>query len=124
MTDNPPLFEQACIPCTGGIPSLSQAEIQDNLALLHSDWLLGNEHKVITRKFVVKGFAKAVYLANLTAFLADSEGHHPDIAFGWGYCAVSFTTHDSGGLTINDFICAQKLDRMNGGLMEVQEASA
>ncbi len=116
MTDSTPLYEQACLPCTGDMPLLTQPEIQENIALLHTDWLLDNKHKVITRKYVVKGFAKAVYLANLAAFLADQEGHHPDIAFGWGYCAVSFTTHDSGGLTINDFICAQKLDMINGSL--------
>lgn len=117
MTDSTPLYDQACLPCTGGIPLLSQAEVQENIALLHTDWLLDKKQKVITRKYGVKGFAKAVYLANLTAFLADQEGHHPDIAFGWGYCAVSFTTHDTGGLTINDFICAQKLDKINGSLL-------
>ncbi len=116
MTDIKRLDEQACLPCTGGIPPLSQAGIEGNIALLHTDWLLDEEHKVITRKYKVNGFAKAVYLSNLTAFLADQEGHHPDIAFGWGYCTVSFTTHDSGGLTINDFICAQKLDKLNNSL--------
>ena len=117
MTDSTPLHKRACLPCAGDMPLLSQAEVQENINLLHTDWLLNNEHRVITRKYVVKGFAKAVYLANLTAYMADREGHHPDIAFGWGYCSVSFTTHDSGGLTINDFICAQKLDKMNGNLM-------
>lgn len=117
MTDVTPLYEQVCLPCTGGIPPLSQAGILDNIALLHTDWLLDKEHKVITRKYLVKGFSKAVYLSNLAAFLADQEGHHPDIAFGWGYCTVSFTTHDSGGLTINDFICAQKLDKINNSLL-------
>ncbi len=112
MTHSTPLFERACLPCSGCIPPLTQPEVQENLALLHTNWLLENEHKVITRRYTVKGFAKAVYLANLTAFLADQEGHHPDVEFGWGYCAVSFTTHDSGGLTINDFICAQKLDKL------------
>lgn len=102
------------MPCTGVITPLTQAEIQENLALLHTDWSLDDEHKVISRRYTVKGFAKSVYLANVAAFLADQEGHHPDIAFGWGYCSVSFTTHDSGGLTINDFICAQKFDKMNG----------
>jgi len=62
-----------------------------------------------------KGYAKAVYHANLAAWLADREGHHPDVAFGWGYCEVTFTTHDLNGLSENDFICAAKLDRLLAG---------
>jgi 4a-hydroxytetrahydrobiopterin dehydratase len=62
----------------------------------------------------VKGYAKAVYLANLGAFLADQAGHHPDVSFGWGYCKVRFTTHAAGGLTEGDVICAAKFDAAVG----------
>ncbi len=79
---------------------------------LHDDWALSEDGKSITRAFTFKGFAKATYMANLAAFLGDKEGHHPDIAFGWGYCRVTFTSHEAGGLTQNDFICAAKLDEM------------
>ena len=37
-------------------------------------------------------------MANLAAWLGNKQGHHPDIAFGWGYCTVTFTTHEAGGL--------------------------
>jgi len=40
------------------------------------------------------------------------KGHHPDIAFGWGYCQVTLTTHDVDGLTDNDFSWAAKLDKL------------
>lgn len=66
----------------------------------------------LKRRLTFKGFAKAVYTANLAAFLADREGHHPDISFGWGYCDILYTTHDIGGLSENDFICAAKFDRL------------
>ena len=79
---------------------------------LHADWALGENAGSLTRRLEFKGFAKAVYHANLAAFLADQEGHHPDVAFGWGYCEVTFTTHEADGLTDNDFICAAKFDRM------------
>lgn len=69
----------------------------------------------LRRRFAFKGFQKAVMLANAAAFLGDREGHHPDIAFGWGYCEVTFTTHDAGGLSAADFDCAAKLDALVAG---------
>jgi hypothetical protein len=44
--------------------------------------------------------------------LAETENHHPDIAFGWGYAEVTFTTHATGGLHRNDFIMAAKVDNL------------
>lgn len=78
---------------------------------LHDDWKL-EEGKSLVRRFEFKGFAKSVYLTNLCVWLADQEGHHPDIAFGWGYCQVTLTTHDIDGLSENDFIWAAKLDKL------------
>ncbi len=75
-------------------------------------WSLSPDGRAITRHFTVKGFAKAVELANLAAWLANKRGHHPDVAFGWGYCRVSFTTHDAGGLTDADFAAAAHLDAL------------
>ena len=46
------------------------------------------------------------------AELAEAEGHHPDITFGWGYAAVSLRTKKIKGLHENDFIMAAKLDRI------------
>jgi 4a-hydroxytetrahydrobiopterin dehydratase len=114
MSDITDLSNKRCLPCDGGMASLPLAEAKILMQSLHPDWQLSEDHTIITRRFEFKGFAKAVYTANLVVYLADQEGHHPDIHFGWGYCAVSFTTHDTGGLTENDFICAQKLDRMTG----------
>ena len=56
-------------------------------------------------------FSYFVY-ANLAAWLGNRHNHHPDVAFGWGYCQVSFTTHDAGGLTDADFACAAHLDAL------------
>ena len=45
--------------------------------------------------------------------LAEAEGHHPDIAFGWGYATVLLQTKKIEGLHENDFIMAAKLDGMS-----------
>jgi 4a-hydroxytetrahydrobiopterin dehydratase len=44
--------------------------------------------------------------------LAEAEGHHPDISFGWGYVTVSLSTKKIKGLHENDFIIATKIDRV------------
>lgn len=82
------------------------------MAMLDSGWQLNDTQSAISRHYQFKGFAKASYLANLCCWLADNQGHHPDISFGWGYCTVKLTTHDASGLTENDFIWAAKLDQL------------
>ena len=50
--------------------------------------------------------------ANQVAGIAESEGHHPDLSVGWGYCTVRLQTHKIGGLHENDFIMAAKIDAL------------
>ena len=106
------LADRDCPACRGELPTLSHEESAALLAGLDAGWTLDEAGETIIRRFEVKGFAKAVYLADLAAFHADRQGHHPDVAFGWGYCEVRYTTHDAGGLTEADFVCAAKLDRL------------
>ena len=106
------LAERSCPSCRGELPRLSRDEALALLGQLDAGWALDEAATEIARRFEVKGFAKAAHLASLAAFHADRQGHHPDIAFGWGYCRVSYTTHDVDGLTESDFICAAKLERL------------
>jgi 4a-hydroxytetrahydrobiopterin dehydratase len=105
------LSDKSCVPCEGGVPPIGEEEARIMMKELDAGWQLV-DGAVLKRRLEFKGFAKPVYHANLAAFLGDQEGHHPDIAFGWGYCEVTFTTHAIGGLSENDFICAAKFDKM------------
>ena len=105
------LASKACVPCQGGMAAYDAATAQSMAAQL-TGWALSDDATTITRRFEFKGFAKAVEMANLAAWLGNKQGHHPDISFGWGYCQVTFTTHEAGGLTENDFICAARLDAL------------
>lgn len=108
------LASRTCVPCQGGTPPLPPDRVRAMLSDLDG-WVLSDDGTTITRRLGFKGFAKAVQTANVAAWAGDREGHHPDIRFGWGYCEVSYTTHEAGGLTENDFICAAKLDRILAG---------
>ncbi|TRW99233.1 4a-hydroxytetrahydrobiopterin dehydratase [Paracoccus sp. M683] len=105
------LFSNECEPCKGGVAPLAAEAVGVLMAQLE-DWVLSDDGTTIRRRFAFKGFLKSVEMANLAAWLGNKQGHHPDISFGWGYCEVAFTTHEAGGLTRNDFICAAKLDTL------------
>lgn len=101
------MTRETCVPCTLGEGLLTQDQIEARFAVLNG-WEL--QDSSLRKRFSFKGFAKAVELANLVAWHSNKMGHHADIAFGWGYCEVTYTSHKAGGLTANDFICARKLD--------------
>jgi 4a-hydroxytetrahydrobiopterin dehydratase len=76
------------------------------------DWSLRDDASRIERRWKFKNFAEAFAFVTRAAELAEAEGHHPDIAFGWGHVTVSLQTHKIKGLHENDFIMAAKLDRI------------
>ncbi|MGY3436586.1 MULTISPECIES: 4a-hydroxytetrahydrobiopterin dehydratase [unclassified Marinovum] len=98
--------------CSADTPVLDRDGAREKMAVLHGDWALSQDGTTITRRIAVKGFAKAVYLANLAAWMADRHGHHPDVAFGWGYCTLSYTTHEAEGLSEIDIACAREFDTL------------
>ncbi len=79
-------------------------------AALHTDWSMDTPATSISRRFTFDTFAAAVQLANLAAWLAEKQNHHPDVTFGWGYCTITYTSHDAGGLSERDFVAAETLD--------------
>ncbi len=104
------LDEKTCVPCQGGMAAMDATIARDMMGQLQDGWVLDDAGTALRRRIEFKGFAKAVYHANLAAWLADTQGHHPDIRFGWGYFEIEFTTHEADGVTENDFICAAKFD--------------
>ena len=98
-----------CEPCNGQTPEMNVKEIIHNLDNL-DNWNINDEKKMIFKKFNFKTFNQALKFTNSIGELADSEGHHPDISLGWGYCLVMIHTHAIRGLSKNDFILASKID--------------
>ena len=98
-----------CVPCSEGTGVLDQAQIDDGLTNLPG-W--AQRDGSIFKRDEFKGFAKATQMANLVAWHSDKMGHHADISFGWGYCEVVYTSHEAGGLTENDFLCAIRLEAL------------
>ena len=106
------LVQKTCTPCRGGIPPLSREQAAEYLSQVPS-WELADEATRLHRTFKVKNFAEALAFVQRVGNLAETEGHHPDIAFGWGYATISLRTKKIKGLHENDFIMAAKIDRIH-----------
>ena len=98
-----------CTPCSGITPKLNQEDISFHLNKL-SNWSINDEKEMLFKKFTFKTFKEALNFTNSVGYLAEKEGHHPDISLGWGYCLIMIHTHAIQGLSINDFILASKID--------------
>jgi len=105
------LASKSCTPCRGGVDPLTLTEAQTYMDQVPGWQLIDNGTK-IERTFKFKNFADAMTLAQKVGHLAESEGHHPEITFGWGYCKVLFYTHKINGLHENDFIIAAKVNQL------------
>src|ERR1700719_4965991 len=124
------LAEKTCTPCRGGIPPLTQEEAE-RLHVQVPDWELRDDAHRIERSFRFANFRKALSFVQRIGDLAETQGHHPDISFGWGYATVSLRTKKIKGLHENDFIMAGRIDRIfaennsdTSGRMRLQCASA
>ena len=100
------------MPCHGGVPRLGGAEIGPLLGQLRG-WEVVEEHH-LAKGYEFANFAGALRFVNRVGEVAEREGHHPDIAFGWGYARVEIYTHAIGGLSESDFILAAKIDATEG----------
>lgn len=104
-----------CVPCEGGVQPLSRTEAErlrkKNLA---EGWEIGADDKEIRKDFRFKGYYKTMSFVNAVAWIANAEGHHPDLEIGYDHCLVRYTTHAIDGLSENDFICAMKIDALSG----------
>jgi 4a-hydroxytetrahydrobiopterin dehydratase len=105
------LAEKTCTPCRGGIPPLTRDEAL-GFGQQAADWELRDDARRIERMFRFRNFREALAFVQRVGELAESEGHHPEVSFGWGYATISLSTKKIKGLHENDFIMASKIDRM------------
>ena len=109
------LSKKKCVPCEGGIPSFNLSEIHKYLKKVDGWDVKKNENEnfYLLKEFKFENFVNAQNFVNKVGAIAESEGHHPDIWFGWGYAKVKIFTHAINGLAESDFILAAKIDKIN-----------
>ena len=105
------LAEKKCTLCRGGVAPLTREE-EEGFQSQTPNWELRDDGHRIERTFRFRNFQEALGFVQNVGDLAETEGHHPDISFGWGYATISLRTKKIKGLHENDFIMASKIDRM------------
>lgn len=102
------LKDRHCTPLEGHAP-MDAAAIAQHLAGA-TGWALVDG--AIEKTYTFADFHRTIGFVNALAFIANAEDHHPDLAVSYGRCTVRFNTHSVGGISINDFICAAKVDAL------------
>jgi 4a-hydroxytetrahydrobiopterin dehydratase len=107
------LKQSSCVPCRGGVPTLTDAEIAQ-LKPEVPEWTVAEVDGVrrLRREFKLPDFRAALSFANEVGELAELESHHPDLHVAWGRVLVETWTHAIRGLHRNDFILAAKTDEI------------
>ena len=109
------LAEKECVPCKGGVPPVGESEQRRLLAELGPNgWQVANGHH-LEKQYKFPDFVQALAFVNRIGAIAEAQGHHPDIALGWGRVGVTIWTHKIDGLTESDFVLAAKFDRALAG---------
>jgi 4a-hydroxytetrahydrobiopterin dehydratase len=101
------LLASHCRPIHGR--PLAANEVTRHLALLPG-WAV--VEGALERRFDCGDFHRTMAFVNAVAWIAHREDHHPDMAVGYGHCTLRYRTHSAGGITVNDFICAAKVDAL------------
>ena len=110
-TDLCDLTSKRCNPCEGGVPPLDAATVERLLGSLSGWGGVGNE---ITKTYRFTNYYETMAFVNAIAWISHHENHHPDLEVGYRECRVRYSTHAIGGLSMNDFICAAKIDLLTG----------
>ncbi len=105
------LKNQHCKPCEGGACPLDASASIQQLDQVPG-WVLSDDKSAIVRTLKFKNFVSTMAFINAMAEMAEQQGHHPDFSAGYNYCEVHYTTHAIGGLSVNDFICAAKINQL------------
>ena len=108
------LYEKNCIPCKGGVSPFDISEIQKYLKKVDG-WDVkknNDEFFFLEKEFKFNNFLESQKFTNEVGNISESQGHHPDIMFGWGYAKIKIFTHKIKGLVESDFILAAKIDKI------------
>ena len=108
------LINKKCIPCEGSFPPLDLSEIHKYQKKVDGWEVKPNEKKIyfLEKNFKFKNFLESQNFINKVGEIAEEEGHHPDIWFGWGYSKIKIFTHAIKGLHESDFVLAAKVDQI------------
>lgn len=100
--------------CTPQLNALAAADVTGLLAAVPG-WQADGAR--IVRSFGFKDYHETLAFIDAIATVIHAEDHHPELVVTYNRCVVKFDTHSvtradgaRGGLSVNDFICAARVD--------------
>jgi 4a-hydroxytetrahydrobiopterin dehydratase len=112
MTTLAELAASRCMPLRGAEHQLSPERAADLSKALPDGWRVVDDGAAIEKTFRFDDYYRTMAFVNALAFMAHGEDHHPDLGVHYNRCVVRFSTHDVGGLSMNDFVCAAKAEAL------------
>ena len=95
--------------CRVGSALLSPAKLAPHLRVLigwkHADGML-------RKTFRFADFYHTMAFVNAIAWMANQQDHHPDLSVHYNHVVVDWSTHDAGGVTLNDCVCAARTEQL------------
>jgi 4a-hydroxytetrahydrobiopterin dehydratase len=106
---SPELAALSALDCRPDAKLLSASELQK-----HSRALAGWSHadKRLRKTFKFANYYETMAFVNAIAYIAHGQDHHPDLSVHYNHVEVVYSTHDAGGVTLNDCICAAKVEAL------------
>jgi 4a-hydroxytetrahydrobiopterin dehydratase len=108
------LTSQHCAACTAETPRLSSDEVSRLLPQVDG-YALEADGRGIHRAYRFKDYYETMAFVNAVAWIAHREDHHPELQVSYAGVRVHYSTHATGGVSMNDFICAAKINRLISG---------
>ena len=105
------LAKRDCVPCRGGVSSLSGEPLAALMLELGDTWTLVDDHR-LRQALVFESYPASVNFLVEIARLSDAQGHHPDMTLSHDRFVIEIHTHKIDGLHENDFVLAAKIDQV------------
>ena len=99
----------AALDCRPGVPRLSPDELKTRQKALPG-WDYADDR--LTKTFHFANYYETIAFVNAVAYVAHRQDHHPDLSVHYNRVIVAYSTHDAGGVTLNDCICAAKVEAL------------
>jgi len=103
------LKEMHCEPVKAGTKPLDEEKINQYMAELPVEWKVTN-NKILSREYPFENFKRGMAFAQEIGRIAEQEQHHPGVCVEFPKVDVELSTHDIGGLSVNDFIMAARIE--------------
>ncbi|HET6604161.1 MAG TPA: 4a-hydroxytetrahydrobiopterin dehydratase [Xanthomonadaceae bacterium] len=103
-----------CRPRKGSGHRLDRQAVEADLSALPG-WALAEDGQALSKRFGFADYYRTMAFVNALAWIAHVQDHHPDLEVGYNRVLVRYSTHDVGGISENDLICAAKAEQLAAG---------